>query len=298
MPCAITEPDNYPDYIKSLLKAIAAGNNTDLKTCACSLRTPVDNEGCPIIGEDGKIGAFPFCITESDGNTGNNTLFPIGFTLKELMTIYWGTAGKMTAKGNYGESNAPFSNSFPLMFSNDDNSIPPKLFNDLPADLKKEYEFSFLCNGFNKYLQPALYFLGSYKGPSVEIPPNARGVRNFFNCPDYPSCGQLRSWRYIGMSTSIYFLTVKYDNAANLFFPQVGANVYFANGADGYCEGVHAAAGTFNSSSSSAGGTLTINGKSCNLYSNTNCGGVISPGGISGNINVTISNPLSTITNS
>ena len=86
MPCAITEPGNYPDYLKTILKKIAAGNNTDLQACACSLRTPVDNQGCPIVDEDGKIGAFPFCLSIGTPEEG---LQYLELTLKQAMTLFW-----------------------------------------------------------------------------------------------------------------------------------------------------------------------------------------------------------------
>jgi hypothetical protein len=54
MPCAITEPGGYPDYLKSILKTIATENNDTLKACACSLRSPVSDEGCLILDEDNK----------------------------------------------------------------------------------------------------------------------------------------------------------------------------------------------------------------------------------------------------
>jgi len=91
MPCALTEPTNYPAYLQTILKEIAAGDNTDLKTCACSLRTPVDNEGCPIIGEDGKIGAFPFCSSLVTDGVGDDTEYPLKLTLKQAMNLYWKT---------------------------------------------------------------------------------------------------------------------------------------------------------------------------------------------------------------
>jgi hypothetical protein len=83
MPCALTEPGNYPDYLKRILKTIAVGNDTDLKTCACSLRSPLTTEGCPAIGGDGKIGAFPFCTQESADS--KYAIWP----LEKAMETYW-----------------------------------------------------------------------------------------------------------------------------------------------------------------------------------------------------------------
>jgi hypothetical protein len=85
MPCAITEPGNYPNYIKNILKTIEVGNDNDLKACACSLKTPLNNQGCPIIDSNGKIGVFPVCI--QDGIP-----FPsqyLDLSLEELMALFW-----------------------------------------------------------------------------------------------------------------------------------------------------------------------------------------------------------------
>jgi len=38
MPCG-TSNSNYPDYLKSIIKAIEAGNDETLKACACNLRS-------------------------------------------------------------------------------------------------------------------------------------------------------------------------------------------------------------------------------------------------------------------
>jgi len=89
MPCALTEPTNYPAYLQTILKEINAGNNDDLKDCACSLRSPVNDEGCPIIDEDGKIGAFPFCCPLVTTGVGANTNYPLKLTLKQAMLLYW-----------------------------------------------------------------------------------------------------------------------------------------------------------------------------------------------------------------
>ena len=93
MPCALAEPGNYPDYLKSILKEINNGNDDELKTCACSLRTPTTDEGCIIPDEDGKLLAFPFCLpTEPiviNYNIQNNATASIGLSYKQAMNIYW-----------------------------------------------------------------------------------------------------------------------------------------------------------------------------------------------------------------
>lgn len=89
MPCALTSPDNYPDYLEGILKEIDAGNDENLKACACSLKTPTTDEGCPIVDEDGKIGGFPFCIPLVENGFGLDTFYPLKLTLKEAMRFYW-----------------------------------------------------------------------------------------------------------------------------------------------------------------------------------------------------------------
>jgi len=99
MPCALVEPDNYPDYLKSILKEINAGNDSESKACACQLKTPVNDEGCLITDEDGKVLAFPFCLDEENPNLSSseyNGVFytsDIGLSYKDAMNLYWGRAG-------------------------------------------------------------------------------------------------------------------------------------------------------------------------------------------------------------
>jgi hypothetical protein len=85
MPCAITSGADYPDYLKAILKEIAVGNDTTLKNCACSLRSPATEDGCLIVDEDGKIGAFPFCVPTGTITSGSF----IAVSLKEAMSIFW-----------------------------------------------------------------------------------------------------------------------------------------------------------------------------------------------------------------
>ena len=79
MACGATSNLDYPDYIKSMLKVINVGNDNDLKACACSLKTPLTSEGCPVTDEDGKVGVFRYCIENG-----------VGFwSLKKAMDLYW-----------------------------------------------------------------------------------------------------------------------------------------------------------------------------------------------------------------
>ena len=84
MPCALTSDADYPDYLKSILKEIEVGNDEKLQACACSLKTPITDEGCPITDSDGKLGLFPECLVIEDNGLQL-------FTLKEIMEIYWKT---------------------------------------------------------------------------------------------------------------------------------------------------------------------------------------------------------------
>jgi hypothetical protein len=95
MPCALTEPGDYPDYIKSILKKIEVENDNTLKACACSLRSPVNDDGCLILDSDGKLGAFPFCIAP-----GNLDLDEFSLDLKDAMSAFWRVkAWKYTING-------------------------------------------------------------------------------------------------------------------------------------------------------------------------------------------------------
>ena len=110
MPCALTEPDKYPDYLKAILKTINAENDDNLKTCACSLKSPVTDDGCLIVDEDDKIGAFPFCCTLVTDGVGNNTNYPLKLTLKQAMLLYWQTIDfthNITPAASYGVYGQP-----------------------------------------------------------------------------------------------------------------------------------------------------------------------------------------------
>jgi hypothetical protein len=99
MPCPLLGSDNYPDYIKKILQEINAGNDDELKTCACLLKTVLDDQHeCAEPMTDGKLALFPFCIidTETDpttisvaGNPYSYWPFPIGISLDDLMLLYW-----------------------------------------------------------------------------------------------------------------------------------------------------------------------------------------------------------------
>ena len=99
MPCPLIESDNYPDYIKSILKQIEIEDDEELKACACSLKTVLDEQKeCVVPMTDGKLALFPFCIedTETDpttiyvnGGSSDYWIFPLGISLDDLMLLYW-----------------------------------------------------------------------------------------------------------------------------------------------------------------------------------------------------------------
>lgn len=95
MACALTETGDYPDYLKKILKEIDIGNDDELKDCACSLKTPTTDEGCPITDSDGKLVAFPFCLSDTNPNLSSSEYFNefytsnIGLSYKEAMKLYW-----------------------------------------------------------------------------------------------------------------------------------------------------------------------------------------------------------------
>ena len=91
MPCALTSDADYPDYLKKILKEIDVGDDEKLKACACKLVTPLTDEGCEILDEDKKLGAFPFCIPLVENGVGDNTDYPLKLTLKQAMNLYWET---------------------------------------------------------------------------------------------------------------------------------------------------------------------------------------------------------------
>jgi hypothetical protein len=84
MPCPFTKPDNYPDYLKKILKEVEMGQDEDLKKCLCKLTKPLDDDNCYLLDEDKKIALFPGCLVKEEvpGQI---------FTLKEIMKLYWMT---------------------------------------------------------------------------------------------------------------------------------------------------------------------------------------------------------------
>jgi hypothetical protein len=84
MPCPLTEPDSYPDYLKKIIKEVEMGNDEDLKKCLCTLVKPLDDDNCYLLDEDKKIALFPGCLVKEE-------VYGQFFTLKEIMKLYWMT---------------------------------------------------------------------------------------------------------------------------------------------------------------------------------------------------------------
>jgi hypothetical protein len=68
MACGLKSSDNYPDYLKTILKEINIGNDTNLQSCACSLKSYIDVNSKPYL--------LPICISSVNGedNTTYTTL--------------------------------------------------------------------------------------------------------------------------------------------------------------------------------------------------------------------------------
>jgi len=81
-------PDNYPDYVKKIIKEIELGKDEELKKCLCKLRKPLDDDFCIIRDSDKKWGLFPFCW-ERGGPVGRGTKNPLKLTLKQAMLLWW-----------------------------------------------------------------------------------------------------------------------------------------------------------------------------------------------------------------
>jgi hypothetical protein len=128
MACGATSNSNYPDYLKNILNKIAVGNDDNLKACVCSLKSPLTTEGCPAMGADGKIGAFPFCTQESA-----DSKYAL-WSLEKAMETYWQVrTWSFTGNGvertyNFPEdgqnTDAPFSTSIENIVSVDGDYNP------------------------------------------------------------------------------------------------------------------------------------------------------------------------------
>lgn len=163
MPCALTSDADYPDYLKSILKEINAGNDDELKVCACQLKSPADEGGCLILDEDGKIGLFPGCLVIEEA-------YGQSFTLKEIIKLYWMTKN-ITLKMDYiwkHTYGGPFYGSFSdtLSFVGEKNIqkvCPPADYrgdygeitiNPTPRKKEQENLYSLDINGDGRKLEP------------------------------------------------------------------------------------------------------------------------------------------------
>lgn len=93
MPCPIIDNQKFPDYLERVLKRIQVENDNNLKSCACQLATPAV-DGCPIIFDSNKAGAFKGCLNRDDSlvytvydafNTSETSITES----KDSMAIWW-----------------------------------------------------------------------------------------------------------------------------------------------------------------------------------------------------------------
>jgi hypothetical protein len=71
----------------------------------------VDEEGCPILDEDNKLGLFPFCIVDTEQDPieigfeswdpYRYKLYKVGFSLRDLSQFYWNFKQWGTIKGEF-----------------------------------------------------------------------------------------------------------------------------------------------------------------------------------------------------
>lgn len=81
---------SFPSYLDSLIKEISNGTDKSKKICACNLKIPKKEDGCPILDSNGKAGGFNEClIIDNPGSTGPDTNFPFSMNLAEISKIYW-----------------------------------------------------------------------------------------------------------------------------------------------------------------------------------------------------------------
>jgi hypothetical protein len=130
MPCSLELKNNIPKYIQAILDEILAGNDDALKACACNLKVPVGNDGCPVKDEDGKFGIFPFCCSLVEEGVGDNTNYPLKLTLKQAMDLYWNTSSwNLDAVANSAGCctyNGIFSGGERYEFNDLEREAPPK----------------------------------------------------------------------------------------------------------------------------------------------------------------------------
>jgi hypothetical protein len=141
MGCALTEPNNYPDYLKKILKEIDVGKDTDLKTCACSLVSPKTDDGCLAVDSNGKIGAFPSCIF----NDPPEYLKFFG-SLQDIMNLYWRVKKFSVSASGTGVWNPDLELTLTVMGTSNLETTYSNIFNPQPNITDQK---SLVCN-FNE----------------------------------------------------------------------------------------------------------------------------------------------------
>ena len=96
----IKDYDDYPDYVKKLIKEAELSKDKELQECLCRLRKPLDGNNCIIQDEDKKIVIFPFCLNDEEPifepNSGN--IANLALTYKQAMELFWKPVKDKTLK--------------------------------------------------------------------------------------------------------------------------------------------------------------------------------------------------------
>lgn len=196
MPCALVDNADYPDYLKAILKEIELGNDDKLKACACQLRTPINEEGCPIYDENDKLAAFPFCVPKVNiSAVGDDTLYPLKLKLHQASKLFWkleSIKGKFYHAGFYRTSGGFYNGSIggggsALInikdFNCDPNSTLSAIVDDefnstTPCDVKRYMKrvcsptsVLFGGTGVDNNGNPVTYTLGSIFIPNDNVSP-------------------------------------------------------------------------------------------------------------------------------
>lgn len=128
---------SFPSYLDSLIKEIEYGNDNNKKDCACSLKIPKKENGCPILDSNNKAGAFNEClIIGNPPSTGPDTDFPFSMNLADISKIYWqGKKWKITfSVGSWKETGDCGRTS---TFTQDGQNDPKESNIITPEDLKE-----------------------------------------------------------------------------------------------------------------------------------------------------------------
>jgi hypothetical protein len=208
MPCPLTSDLEYPDYVKKILKEIEVGNDQRLKDCACKLKTVVDEEGCPILDEDNKLGLFPFCITDTEtdpttmglslGHPWLNYPYAVGLSLDDMMHLFWRVIGYSEPKSSCTVIIPPddYDPGSTNTFSSCGSSIP---LNKASSDVKERVCNAHIGFSFNRKANDDDILYGN-ASPGCTIN-NHEDIAFFQSSNYYKTC-----YRY----NDLYYPTIQY----------------------------------------------------------------------------------------